>query len=51
MKKAVLAAIGPVTAAALREEGLQADICAETYTIEGLIEAIGAYLAQNAKEV
>ncbi len=51
LKKAVLAAIGPVTAAALREEGLQADICAETYTIEGLIEAIGAYLAQNAKEV
>lgn len=46
---AVLAAIGPVTAATLEGEGFQPAVCATTYTIQGLVGAITAYLA-SAKE-
>ena len=35
-----LACIGPVTAGALAAQGLTADVTAETYTIDGLVEAI-----------
>jgi uroporphyrinogen-III synthase len=35
-----IAAIGPATAAALREHGLQVDLVAETHTQEGLRDAL-----------
>jgi len=35
-----IAAIGPVTAETARELGLRADVVADTYTAEGLIEAV-----------
>jgi uroporphyrinogen III methyltransferase/synthase len=35
-----LAAVGPATAAALREVGLQADVVAGTFVAEGLVDAI-----------
>jgi len=36
----LLASIGPVTSATLREVGLGADVDADPYTIPGLVEAI-----------
>ncbi len=39
----VFACIGPVTATTAREEGLRVDVIAETYTTEGLIEALKNY--------
>lgn len=36
--------IGPKTAQAARESGLRTDIIAESYTIEGLVEAISAHM-------
>ena len=38
-----LAAIGPITAATVREQGLKVDVEAKEYTIDGLIEAIESY--------
>jgi len=35
-----IAAIGPVTAETARELGLRVDVVADTYTAEGLIEAV-----------
>ncbi len=43
----VLACIGPVTADALRDYGLEPDIVAETHTISGLAEALVAWRADN----
>ena len=43
VKRARLACIGPVTAAALNEQGLKADIVAEEHTITGLAEAMEQY--------
>nr|WP_307761440.1 uroporphyrinogen-III synthase [uncultured Phascolarctobacterium sp.] len=40
LQKAALAAIGPVTAATLRQHGLTPAIEAEKYTIDGLMQAI-----------
>lgn len=40
LKKVKLAAIGPVTANTLKENGLEPTIVAEEYTIAGLVEAI-----------
>jgi len=39
-RKFAVACIGPVTAGTARELGLQVDMVAEEYTIEGLVEAI-----------
>ena len=36
----VVAAIGPVTAAAAVELGIQPTVIAETFTVEGLVEAL-----------
>ena len=47
LQKAVLAAIGPVTAAALKEAGFEAKIVAKIYTVDGLVEAINTYIAQE----
>lgn len=43
LKNARLAAIGPVTAETMEKYGLRADIVAEEYTIEGLVESIRRY--------
>ena len=43
MRGVVIASIGPVTSATLRENGLSVDVEAEEYTIDGLLEALAAY--------
>lgn len=43
LKNVRLAAIGPVTAETMEKYGLRADIVAEEYTIEGLVESIRRY--------
>jgi uroporphyrinogen III methyltransferase/synthase len=43
----VVATIGPITAATAREQGLSVDIEAEVHTIDGLIDSILAWAAQN----
>ncbi len=44
----VVACIGPITAAAAEELGLEVDVIAEVYTTDGLLEALHHYLALNA---
>jgi uroporphyrinogen III methyltransferase/synthase len=46
-----LAAIGPVTAAAIREAGLPVVVEAEQSTSAGLVEALAAYFARQGAEV
>lgn len=41
-----VACIGPITAETAKKNGLSVDICAEQYTIDGLVEAIRTYFAQ-----
>lgn len=41
-----VACIGPITAETAKKNGLSVDICAEQYTIDGLVEAIRSYFAQ-----
>ncbi len=41
-----VACIGPITAETAKKNGLSIDICAEQYTIDGLVEAIRSYFAQ-----
>jgi uroporphyrinogen-III synthase len=41
------ACIGPVTAQAAREIGLDVDVVAQVYTTAGLVDALGAYFAQT----
>jgi len=50
INRARTACIGPITAAALTEKGLKADIMATEYTIPGLVEAIEEYFLTNGKE-
>jgi uroporphyrinogen-III synthase len=38
--KARVACIGPVTAGTARELGIDVDVVADTYTIEGLVDAL-----------
>ena len=38
-----VACIGPITAETAKKAGLTVDICAEQYTINGLVEAIVAH--------
>ncbi len=45
LRTAVIAAIGPVTAAAVREAGLEVSVTAGRYTIDGLVEALVAHYA------
>jgi len=42
-----IACIGPVTAAAVKEAGLPADIIQERYTIPGLVETLVEYFRKN----
>ncbi len=44
-----LAAIGPITAATVRESGLKVKVEAEEYTIDGLIKVIRAYYTRRQK--
>jgi len=37
-----IACIGPITAATAREAGMQVDVIADTFTVDGLIGALGA---------
>jgi len=41
-----VACIGPITAETAEKNGLHVDICAEKYTIDGLVEAIQNYFAK-----
>jgi uroporphyrinogen-III synthase len=53
IETAVIACIGPITAAAAAEAGLRVAVQAASYTIEGLVEALEAYygrLAGQAEE-
>jgi uroporphyrinogen III methyltransferase/synthase len=43
MRGLLIASIGPVTSATLKENGLSVDVEAEEYTIDGLLEALAAY--------
>ena len=38
-----LAAIGPITAKTMEKHGLKPTVCAETYTIDGLVEALNQF--------
>ncbi|HEY0798728.1 MAG TPA: uroporphyrinogen-III C-methyltransferase, partial [Candidatus Baltobacteraceae bacterium] len=40
----LVACIGPITAAAAREAGLRVDVVADTYTVEGLLDALSTAL-------
>ncbi len=51
MDTAVVACIGPITAATARELGAAPDVVAETYTIEGLVDAVERYFAMGAGTV
>jgi len=50
LQKTVVAAIGPVTAAAAAELGITAQVVPETYTVEGLVKALVEYFALSPKE-
>ena len=47
LQGAVVACIGPITAETAQELGLPVHIVAQAYTIDGLIEALTGYLAQE----
>ncbi len=44
-----IAAIGPVTAAAVHKAGLKVDILQDTYTIEGLVSGLRDFFAEQIK--
>ena len=48
LRGVALAAIGPITAATLREAGLEPALIAEEYTIPGLTDALAAYFTTRA---
>ena len=41
-----VACIGPITAETAEKNGLKVDICAEKYTIDGLVESIQKYYSK-----
>ncbi|MHB8377594.1 MAG: uroporphyrinogen-III synthase, partial [Dehalococcoidia bacterium] len=43
LRRVLIAAIGPVTAQAVRDAGLEPAVVAETYTIDGLVDALVAH--------
>ena len=47
LEKVTVACIGPVTADTAASLGIKADIVAEEYTIDGLVEAIVQYFNQK----
>jgi len=48
VRRAVIACIGPVTAAAAREAGLPVDVVAVDYTLDGLVAALARHLGLAA---
>ena len=44
LKGVKIACIGPITAETAEKNGLHVDICAQQYTIDGLVEAIVTYV-------
>ena len=48
LRNALIAAIGPVTAEAVRDMGLDPAVVAERYTIEGLVAALVAHVRDAA---
>jgi uroporphyrinogen-III synthase len=48
VRRAVIACIGPVTAAAAREAGLPVDVIAADYTLDGLVAALARRFGQAA---
>jgi uroporphyrinogen III methyltransferase/synthase len=49
LRAVTIAAIGPITARAVEEAGLRAEIVAETHTVEGLVDALVAACAPAAE--
>jgi uroporphyrinogen III methyltransferase/synthase len=49
-RRARIAAIGPVTAEAVRQAGYAVDIFQETYTVAGMVEALAAYYARGVAD-
>ena len=47
LRRVVLACIGPITAKALRAQGLSPTVVAAEYTIEGLVQALVRYYAET----
>jgi uroporphyrinogen III methyltransferase / synthase len=47
----VIAAIGPITAATVRQRGLDVDVEAEVHTIDGLVDALVAWAAKHPRPV
>jgi len=47
LAQATVAAIGPITAQTLEEAGFRADVVAEPYTIEALVDAIVRHVAKR----
>ncbi|HSM24926.1 MAG TPA: uroporphyrinogen-III synthase [Anaerolineaceae bacterium] len=50
LKRRLVACIGPITAQTLLDYGISAQITAQTYTIEGLIEEMKAYSSNNTSQ-
>jgi uroporphyrinogen-III synthase len=48
LEQVTIAAIGPITASAVRDEGLTPAIVATDYSIPGLVEAIVAHAGSAA---
>ena len=48
LRQAIVACIGPVTAAGVRQAGLPVDVVAATYTLDGLVDALAGYFARPA---
>jgi uroporphyrinogen-III synthase len=46
---AIIACIGPITAAAAREAGLRVDVVAAEYTLDGLVAALAEHLRHRAQ--
>jgi uroporphyrinogen-III synthase len=49
LRGVVIAAIGPVTAQAVRDAGLEVGVMADEYTVEGLVSALVASVAGDVR--
>jgi uroporphyrinogen-III synthase len=51
LRAAVIACIGPITAATAREAGFEPQVTANVYTADGLVSALKGYYARRAEPV
>ena len=51
LQKTVVAAIGPVTAAAAEELGIKPQVVPESYTVEGMVKALVEYFAKETQNL